>query len=216
MVATGLPPQYALLLELTRVYAANYCELARKISHQLGETWDERTAPFEVDVYFAYLVFGSMQSHKQCRAVWEELLGHLESDIVARHAARLSQCGDLRSVIAARVGRYMQAWNSFVADRRGSIIDNRLEWLLQHLRASAAPRVVEAKPPMIIGDSTEDFIWITKMTQIELRVAVAYECCLKHIFQRTDDIRTVHVSEIERDIRDGQEECKRTLGHTEP
>lgn len=210
-MARGDKPQYGLIYDLMITYADIYCHRLKKVAQNTEVPWNARTAPFEVDVYFAFLLSCSMLGHKHDRLVWQQVCEYCTEELVARYATHITECEDLVQIITDRIQDYGKTRNTCIEKGMG-LTHELLEDLWLNLLASGCRDKVEAKPGVMITDGVKHFEFAGMMEAVEMQVASTFQCCLKHLLQATQDIRTMAIPEMNRLILEGQEDAKRVLG----
>lgn len=201
MVAASLPPQYEELVSLVDRFSASYLQEAKEVTQRLGKEWDPRTSNFEIQTYFVFLLSCGVQGHGHNTEVWQEMCYCLWDKLLAFHVDRIAECGDLQSIIDARIQCYGDTVIACARAKSSEIIA-RLKCLQSFLEASGG-RGIELKPPVVIGDFIQNSLWIKEMTLVEVRVACAFECVLKHLFVAERDIRNMDLSAMREHISQG-------------
>jgi len=207
--------QHAVVFDLLSEYAAAFCEIAEIVFVQEGAQWDMRTAKFEVDVYFTFVLSASVLWHEHDMDAWEDLMSYCEERLLERHANLLSM-DSLRDVIASRMERYGRVTNGCIERRDKPIWSAWIEWVCRSVTASATRQPIEADQPLIISDPLQRHRMHMRMLPIQFQVCGAFECCLKHLFMECTDFRRWAPEEMARRIVAAQrefEQIRKDRGH---
>jgi hypothetical protein len=194
-----------LLWDLLREYSEAYYRRTKQVAESIGDDWNPRTAPFEVDVYFVFVLSFMMLNHKHDRIVWQQVCEFCQEELIARYAAVLPECKDLGEVISARIQEYGRATN-FCIENGTNYIAAWLDVLWQGLTSSGYRDGV-----LVIGDAFQHFEFIVQMEKVQIWVAGSFRCCLKHLLRECRDIRNMEIPVMLQHIREGQEDAKRIL-----
>ena len=194
MSAARIPEQYVCLFRLLRQSSQAYAEELERIAGSAGDEWNPRTARFEIDAYFTYLLSRALLGHKHDRQVWEDMCFLCETALIGIHGDQLSN-DDLSDVFVARVEGYGQIQNR-CAKSGNELATELVKALRQHLVASSHGDHVEEQHPVIIGDFLREFDASLAYLRIDHLCAGAFLCALKHILQRTNDVRTLSEQEL--------------------
>ena len=205
MTATTMPRQYAFLFGLLRDCSGVYTDQLASLSADHHSSWNPMTARFEVDAYFAFKLSASLVHLKHDRHVWEDMCSFSEVALSAIHAEKVS-CDDLADVIAARAEEYGRIANRCGESGEAPTIP-LVKSLRRHIMASSRDDRVRAESPLVIGDAFQEFSLLLGYLRIDLLYAGPFSCVLKHIFQRTRDVRTLSEDELVALAQAGQTEA---------
>lgn len=206
MAATEIPAQYTLLFHLLREYSAAYSDQLAKAWTDNRDEWNPRTARFEVDTYFVFHLSRAILGHKQERQVWEDMCFLCEAALVNIHEKQLLN-DNLSSIIGARMKEYGDIANS-CAQSGEADIGRFTDRLRQRIMASTHDDHVEENPPFVICDIFTELDRRYWHLRTDLIFAGAFCCALKHIFQRTNDVRNLSEAEFSSLVEAGQEEAR--------
>jgi hypothetical protein len=165
-----------------------------------------------VDAYFAFLLSSSLLGHKHNRQVWEDMCYLCEAKLTEIHREQVSS-NDLSEVIVARIEDYGSIANR-CAESGDAPTRAFIRKLRQHLMASSHADRVDPKHPIMIGDALQEFALFLEYLRVDLCFAGAFECGLKHVLQRTNDVRTLSEEELTSLVRAGQKEAAAIVART--
>ncbi len=212
MMSTEIPEQYGFLLRFLRECSAAYTDQLTKLAGDYRATWNPRTARFEVDAYFAFLLSCSLLNLEHNRQVWEDMCYLCEAALTEMHQEHITS-ENLSDVIVARIEDYGR-----IANRTCESGDApQIAWiksLRQHIMASSHENRVDAEHGMVIGDCFEEFALFFDYLRIDLFFAGAFVCGLKHISQRTTDVRRLSEEELTSLVEAGQTEAAAIAART--
>ena len=80
--------------------------------------------------------------------------------------------------------------------------------------ASSHDDRVEAEHPLVIGDAFKESALLSEYLRIDLLFTGAFGCVLKHILQRTTDVRTLSDEELTSLAEAGQREAAAIAART--
>jgi len=189
-----IPEQYTFLFRLLSEYSAGYTEELTKLAADKEETWNLRTARFEVDAYFASRLSDSLLRHKHNHQVWVDMC-YLCRDALAEIHQEYITSENLSDVIVARIEEYGRIAN--LASKLGD--PPQVPWvksLRQHIMASQHTDCVQAEHPLMIGSFFKETALFFDYVRIDLFFGGGFSCGLRHIFQRTTDVRKLPEEEL--------------------
>ena len=194
MASTDIPTQYQFLFCLLRESSKQFAEQAEEMMKEHGVPFNLGTLRFEIDAYLTFLLSCSLLNLKHDRQVWEDMCNLCEVVLSKIHEQSLTN-EDLADVIVARIQQYGD-----IANRCASSGDPpQISWLKalrQNIMASAHQNRVAAGHPLIIGDIFQEHSILLGLVAIDLMCAGRFGCALKHMFQRTNNVRTLSEGEL--------------------
>jgi hypothetical protein len=205
MNSSQIPPQYDFLIRMLMEHSGGYTKQLAKISSELKSTFSIMPASFEVDVYFTFLLSASLVHMKHNHQVWKDLCFLCEDGFSASYDGKFS-CDDFRRVIAARI----QGYGEILKQCRESGENPGmpcLKYLHQHILASSQESRVEELSPIIISDYFDKFNLLLEYQQVDLYWAEGFSGALIHIFEHTNDIRTLSEDQLIALAHAGREEA---------
>ena len=212
MKATEVPEQYTFLFRFLRECSQAYTDRIEKVAADSGAEWNPRTARFEVDTYFVFLLSASLLGHEHDREGWEDMLHLCETALMEIHREQVSS-DDLLAVFVARVKDYGLIQNR-CAESGDAPTADLIKSLRQHLMASSHDDRIQAEHPIVIGDAFRELALFFEFLRIDLFLAGAFSCGLKHILQRSNDVRTLPEEELITLAQAGQKEAAAIANRT--
>lgn len=205
MTSTEVPTQYGFLFRLLREFSEEYSDQLEKLWMDNGRAWNQRTARFEVDAYFVFRLSSSLLGHKQERQVWEDMYYLCEAALVEIHKEHVLS-DNLANVIVARITEYGDIANH-CGESHDAFVRTLTERLRHRIMISSHDDHVEESPPFVLCDIYKELDLRYWHLRIDWSIAGAFDCALKHVFQRTNDVRTLSEEEFRSLVEAGQKEA---------
>ncbi|MDX1565757.1 MAG: hypothetical protein R3236_10140 [Phycisphaeraceae bacterium] len=206
--APGADPQqqFHLLFELLAVYATRFRDELKQISLDTGKPLHPTTSLFEITSHLLYLLSIAMLDHRQDMQVLRQVMVYCQS-LVCRmkdFQGLALENKHLNDVIVARVEQYTKVAHK--ASSSGSVHKSWVRFLRKNIDAARDATGVTTEPQYVQNDAKEKKVFRAQLLWIYERYAGEYMHCLKHIFETSQDVRTLSPEQLQKLIAKGQQE----------